>query len=174
MRKALLLILLLLLILSACSEKGSNMFYGDNNEEIADQTFTEIIAAVSTQDVTRVIELFSCSVKSQMDLSQSAAEFVTYFDGDIISFSAAVDAGVGADYRTENGQVRKDIQSAFRITTNKNSYYIAIKECIRDEFDSNNVGILSIYAIEASNWTENYVYRGDGKWTGGIHIAHVG
>ena len=50
-------------------------------------------------------------------------------------------------------------------------YYVAIKECTVDESDEANIGILSVYIIEAENWVEDYVYRGDGEWIPGIHIV---
>ena len=98
-------------------------------------------------------------------------KFFAFIHGDIVAFSSASEAGVGTDYRIESGKKRKEIQSAFCISTTENTYYIAIKECIKDEFDDNNIGIMSIYIIESNNWTENYVYRGDGKWIPGINIV---
>ena len=49
-------------------------------------------------------------------------------------------------------------------------YYIAIRECTKDDFDNNNVGVISIYIIKSEDWDEDYIYRGDGKWTPGINI----
>ena len=145
--------------------------WGDNDEKIADKTFNEIISAVKLKDNSKIVNMFSDAIKSENNLSQSASNFIDYIDGDIISISSASEAGVGADYKTETGKKRKEIQSAFCINTTERIYYIAIKECVRDEFDDNNVGVMSIYIIESNNWTEDYVYRGDGKWVHGINIV---
>ena len=77
---------------------------------------------------------------------------------------------MGTDYIKEDGKKRKEIQSAFCINTTESTYYIAIKECILDEFDDSNVGVVSIYIIESKNWIDDCVYRGDGKWIPGINI----
>ena len=144
---------------------------GDNDERIADKTFNEIINAIRLKDDAKIVDMFSSAIKSENDLPQSAVKFVNYIHGDIISFSSASEAGVGVDYKTENGKKRKEIQSAFCINTTESTYFIAIKECIKDGFDDNNIGLLSIYIIESANWTEDYVYRGDGKWVQGIIIV---
>jgi len=152
--------------------------FEDNDEKIADKTFNEIITAISLQDDSKIVDMFSNSIKSEDNsvdnLSQSALKFFEFIHGDIVAFSSASEAGVGTDYRIESGKKRKEIQSAFCINTTENTYYIAIKECIKDEFDDNNIGIMSIYIIESNNWTENYVYRGDGKWIPGINIVSPG
>ena len=178
MRKVILLIMLLILTLAStsCSNGGTGMgVFEDNDEIIADKTFNEIITAISLQDDSKIVDMFSNSIKSEDNsednLSQSALKFFEFIHGDIVAFSSASEAGVGTDYRIESGKKRIEIQSAFCISTTENTYYIAIKECIKDELDDNNIGIMSIYIIESNNWTENYVYRGDGKWIPGINIV---
>ena len=173
MRKAILSILLLILalIFTSCSNGGTETgLSGDNDEKIADETFNKMITAVRLEDDSQLADMFSNTIKNEDDLSQSASMFIDFIQGDIVSHSSASEAGVGVDYKTESGKNRKEIQSAFYITTTESTYYIAIKECIKDEVD-NNIGLLSIYIIEANNWTEDYVYRGDGKWIPGINIV---
>jgi len=145
---------------------------GDTDEKIADKTFDKIISAIRSNNDSKMIAMFSNSVKSKVDLSQSVLMFFDFIHGDIVSVSFASEAGVGADYKSESGKKRKEIQSAFCISTTKNTYYIAVKECVKDEIDDNNIGIVSIYIIESNNWKEDYVYRGDGKWIPGINIVY--
>lgn len=174
MKKVLLSIILLILTVTftSCFKDGANIgLFGDNDEKNADKTFNEIVNAIRLKDDSKIVDMFSNAIKGEDDLSQSAVRFVNYIHGDIISFSSASEAGVGADYKTENGKKRKEIQSAFCINTTESTYYIAIKECIKNGFDDNNIGLLSIYIIESANWTEDYVYRGDGKWVQGINIV---
>jgi len=175
MRKAILSIILIIVVTScftSCSDVGFDMgVFGDSDAKIADKTFNEIITAIGLEDGSKIVDMFSNTIKSEYNLSQSAVKFFNFIHGDIVSFSSASEAGVGADYRTENGKKIKEIQSSFRISTTENVYYIAIKECIRDDFDNNNIGIVSIYIIESNNWTEDCVYRGDGKWSPGINIV---
>ena len=142
----------------------------DNDEKIADQTFDKIITAIRLEDDSKIVDMFSNDIQGEADLLQSVLMFFDFIHGDIVSFSSASEAGVGTDYRTENGKKRKEIQSAFCFNTTENTYYIAIKECVKDELDADNIGIVSIYIIESNNWTNDYVYRGDGKWIPGINI----
>ena len=174
MKNVLLLIILFALILTStsCSNGGTDTgIWGDNNEKIADKTFNKIITTIGSNDDSTMVNMFSNTVKSEVDLSHAVLLFYDFIQGDIVSFSSASEAGVGADYQTESGKIRKEIQSAFCISTTENTYYIAIKECVKDEIDDNNIGIVSIYIIESNHWKEDYIYRGDGKWLPGINIV---
>lgn len=174
MKKKLLWIMLLIVILTStsCSNGDTNMkIHRNSDEEIADETFSEIISAIRLKDGKKIEDMFSATIKGEDTLSQSALEFVNYIQGDIISFSSALESGLVTDYKIENGKNSKEIQSSFCIITTQKTYYIAIKECIKDDFDDNNIGIMSIYIIESNNWTKDYVYRGDEKWTHGINIV---
>ncbi len=167
MKKVLFSILLLLslLIHISCSEKE---FVVD--EKIADATFNEIIDAIKHRDDLKITAMFSKAIQDENSLSQDTLRLIDFIHGDINMVSSASEVGVGIDYETNNGKKRAEIQSSFCVVTTETKYYIAIKECVRDDFNSDNEGIVSIYIIESSNWTEDYVYRGDGKWSRGINI----
>ena len=145
--------------------------FGEDNAKIADETFGKVIGAIESKDASKIVALFSDTVKNEGDLPQAATEFIDYIQGDIISFSSASESGVGADAYSESGKKRKEINASFSINTTESTYYIAIKECTRDDFDENNVGVLSIYIVDSNKWPEEYVYRGDGKWLPGINIV---
>ena len=168
MKKVLFSILLLLslLIHISCSKKEFV-----DGEKIADATFNEIIDAIKHKADSKITAMFSKAIQDENSLSQDTLRLIDFIHGDINSISSASEGGVGTDYETNGDKKRKEIQSSFCIITTETKYYIAIKECVRDDFDSNNEGILSIYIIESSNWTEDYVYRGDGKWSRGINIV---
>ena len=171
MKKVFLLIMPVILTLSFVSCFDGSIF-GEDNVKIADETFGKIISAIESNDASKIVELFSDMVKNEGDLPQAAIEFIDYMQGDIISFSSASVSGVGADVYSESGKKRKEINTSFSINTTESTYYIAIKECTIDEFDENNVGVLSIYIVDSNNWPEEYVYRGDGKWLLGINIVN--
>ncbi|MBR2311032.1 MAG: DUF5104 domain-containing protein [Oscillospiraceae bacterium] len=172
MKKVLLAIMLIILMTNfiACSRKGDNMgALGDDYVKVADRTFSEIISAVKSNDAAKIADLFAPSVKSETKLSTAATSLIDFVRGDIVSFSSASEAGVGTDTNKDSKKIKKEINAAFSVHTTESTYYIAVKECTKDDF-SCDVGLLSIYIIEANNWTEDYIYRGDGKWTPGIHI----
>lgn len=164
------MLLILAVNFISCAKGSANMdIFRDSDEKIADKTFDELIGAVKSKDISKIVDMFTNTIRKDDNLEPSVLRFIDYIHGDIISFSSASEAGVGADYKTESGKTRKEIQSAFSINTTESTYYIAIKECIKDEFDD-DIGIMSIYIIESNNWTEDYVYRGDGNWAWGINI----
>ena len=126
---SLIMLFALTLTSTSCSNRGTDMgIWRDNNEKIADKTFNEMITAIRSNDDSKMVNLFSKAVKNEVDLSQSVSMFYDFIQGDIVSFSSAAEAGVGADYETESGKKRKEIQSAFCIITTENTYYIAVKE----------------------------------------------
>ena len=165
----LIILLIVTVVFSSCFI-GESIFTADD-EKIADNTFNDIITAVKSKDDSKIVDMFSDTVKSENDLSQPALKFIEYIKGDIVSFSSASEAGVAAEYETNYGKARKEIQASFCINTTESSYYVSIKECTNNEFDARKIGVMSIYIIESSNWTEDCIYRGDGKWTPGINIA---
>ncbi len=144
----------------------------ESNESSADKTFAEVLDAVRSEDPSAITQLFSDEAKStSSSLEEDADSFIKFIEGDIVSFSNAAESGVGSDGNVEGGKTRKDINASFSVETTEKTYYIAIKECVKDDFKRSNVGILSVYIIEASAWTDEYVYRGDGEWTPGINIG---
>ena len=42
------------------------------------------------------------------------------------------------------------------VETSAQKYYIAIRECTKDDFDNNNVGVISIYIIKSEDWDPDY------------------
>ena len=55
--------------------------------------------------------------------------------------------------------------------TDKQTYRIAIQDCVIDETNSANVGIWSLYIIKMEDDTDpSFAYWGDGKNTPGINI----
>ena len=162
--------IVIMIVFTSCSVgKTDRMFLG-SDEKIADKTFCEIVSAIQNQDSAQIAGLFARSVKSEKELLQDASMLIDYINGDVVSVSAAAEKGVGADYQKDDGKGRKEIQSSFYLETTHTSYYVAIKECVINDFDSRGVGVIALHIIEACNWKEEYVYRGDGTWTPGIVI----
>lgn len=173
MKKICLLFITLVLFLTSCSLGGENTnIFKENDESIANNTFEKVINTIKSQENTELEALFSKVVQGETsNLEENAINLIKFIQGDIVSFSDSSEAGVGADYKTEQGKKQKEIHSAFHIETSEQKYYIVIRECTKDDFDKNNVGVISIYIIKSEDWNEDYIYRGDGKWTPGINIV---
>ena len=92
MKNVILLIILLALTLTStsCSNGGTDMsILEDNDEKIADKTFDKIITAIGSNNDSTMINMFSNTVKSEVDLSHSVSIFYDFIHGDIVSFSSA-------------------------------------------------------------------------------------
>jgi len=173
MKKIQLLVILIMLmfIFTSCSILSNSMsLFNQSDESIADKTFEKLINAIETSNKETVKAMFSNAIQENENLEEKSLQLLEFIKGDIVSYSLSADSGVGADYRIKKGKRKKEIQSSFRIVTTESEYYMAIKECVKDDFDSSNVGVLSIYIIKAEDWKEDCVYRGGGEWTPGITI----
>ena len=165
----LLTIIILTLSLTSCSGFGRTNF-GVNEYEHADQTFSEIINAIKTEDASKLVDLFSTEVKRETDLLPNATKFINYIQGDIVSYSSASDHGAGTSAHVKNGRKSVESNTSFSIETTEKTYYISMIECIRDDFDRSNKGIVSLTIIDADNWQKDCVYRAGGYRVPGIHI----
>lgn len=164
------IILLMTICCTACIFDMS--IFKKSNEEIADETFSIVIGAIESKDQTKLLELFSETVQNEVyDLEENALEFFEFIEGDILSFSKAMESGLITHDSVDYGKRKKEIESAFNIKTSQKTYYFAIKECTRDDYNDDNVGIVSMYVIGSENWGKDYVYRGDAEWAPGINIV---
>ena len=159
------MLLVITIVFASCAKVGTNMMLLEN-----DRTFQKIVAEIREQDSYSLTKIFAPSVYSEEELLQNAFILIEYIRGDVVSFSSAAERGVGADYEKNDGKGKKEIHSSFCLETTETRYYIAIRECVINDFDNRGIGVISLYIIEASNWEEDYVYRGGGNWTPGIVI----
>lgn len=164
---SLVLILFTLFALTSCSVGD----YLLSDESRAVITLEVIAHAVNDNDAESLAYLFSSNVLTDnSDLLDTSKEFIEFVGGEIITYSDPADNGISSSQEFEYGKMRKEIQYSVTVETTSGRYHIAILECVIDDFDEENVGVTSIYIINAENWQSDYVYRGDGHWTPGINI----
>ena len=170
--KKLVILIILCGLLSSCSIISSHDLLWADDGAVADETIQKLMEAVKAKDAGLIQKQFADSVQSGIEnLDEQALALIDYIEGEIQSYSSANERGVGANLHSEYGKRQKEILPVFTIYTSENVYYVAFKECVRDEFDRENVGLHSLYIIAKEDWDDAYTYRGDGKWTPGIHIA---
>ena len=138
MRKKLfsIIIILVLLSFSSCFKdmSVSGLKKYDSNK-IADTTFNEIINAIETDDANRIVELFSETAQKENNISYDALKLIEFVEGEVTSYNAAVERGVAVYSEANYGKRKRTIEPTFCLHTTEKSYYIAIRECIIDEFD---------------------------------------
>lgn len=151
--------------------KGDGEF---DHREIAKTKFEELIYALEEGDHKRVDALFSNKAKKETEsLPDDILKLIEYFDGEMISYNDW--SGPSAKGSQESGKRRIQLFSTFDVETTAGKYRFAMKYVSVDEDDPDNIGIWSVYIIEAKDTNEKYAYRGDKKYIPGIHfdIPHI-
>ena len=146
----------MILALSSCSVVD----YPLSDESRAVVTLEVIVHAVSDNEAEALAYFFSNNVLTEKsDLLDASKDFIEFVGGEIITYSNPADNGISSYEEFEYGKIRKEIQYSVTVETTAGKYHIAILECVT-----------SIYIINAENWQNDHVYRGDGNWTPGINI----
>lgn len=140
-----------------------------DEESSIKKTVGEMVSAIQQRDKIAFAELFSMTARENTDEFLSKVNEVFYFiQGDIIAFGSTPGVAVDSDY--DYGKKRTVVYASYWLETEEHKYYLAICEYMSDTFDEKNVGVKSIYLIDADEWKEDYEYGGDGNWTLGINI----
>lgn len=165
-----LLIILCLFAFSSCTflENSAERVF-DHDAYMVKKYVKKMVNAIQCEDKDAFTELFSATAigDSEMFLNK-VDELFSFIQGEIISFGST--PGVASDSDYEYGKRRTVVYASYWIETEIHRYYLAIRVCTLDTFDKNNIGIKSIYIIDADEWKEDYEYGGDGNWTPGINI----
>lgn len=160
----------LVMILTSCS------YVKNYNREIdyyqvSDNTTRKIIEAINQKDYDCIKELFSVNTQNESDsIDKSFDLLLEYIDGDIINYSLPSEQGASHQKIAENGKIKVHTICPFWFETQSGRYLVGFKECVRDDFDPKNIGILSFYIINEKDWTADYHYGGNSSWEPGIHI----
>ena len=172
MKKLYIILTILVLLLTSCSIGESNMnFYFGDNISIADKTFEKVVTAIETNDAKLLESYFSANVQAQVpELHTQATDFLNFIDGEVVSYTSSRETGVGASMRNQHGQKCKELLATFTLKTNSQTYHIEIKEVIIDHFDRKNMGIQSMYIINANDWELDYVFGSGGECNPGINM----
>ncbi len=128
-------------------------------ERIADRTFDEFVNALKNQDKAKFKSLFSNNAKNEAKtLDKDIEELFSFIKGDIISFSRTENTGIPAETTYVYGKEKKIISPCFTLETDEEKYYLGIEQCIMDDFDCDNEGIIYICIINAKDWKEDCFY----------------
>ena len=170
-----LLFCMLFFSLSACwgnnsLEMENEMFnrYFDTDSEQADALLDSILKCAQSQDAQMFRDLFSKeTIKSVEDLDSQIQLLFGVCKGERISHQRF---GPRAYSKKEGNKYIKVIEASYDVTTTAISYRIAIKCCTIDSENTDNVGLVSIYIIDAKDSDMSFAYWGDGIWKPGITI----
>ena len=170
--KLLCTIMSLAIMLSACTLNPKQLIVFEDSDKAANDSCAQIVEAMKKQNTVALKSLFAPDVQDDIDtLEQDIDALFNFIQGDITSFSQA---STLYDYTQNHGERTRIIRPSFSIETSTNIYYMSFKECIIDTQNPHNIGISSIYVVDAAVWNSEYVYGGaDRQWAPGIHIDTV-
>lgn len=160
---------MVLLLCTACSLWQAR----PDDNEIADATCQRIVQAIRAGDGDALKAEFSATAKDGDGFDADLQHLLTYVKGEIRSATVPSELGVAVFERRDHSKYRKQLESAFSVETTEGTYHFAVLEHVTDDFDPRNVGVISLYVIDAQTWTEDCRYLGDGKWSPGIHVERV-
>lgn len=105
----------------------------------------------------------------EQKLDEMLDAFINYFQ--VESFELEMDIGPSTSGYIDHGKRSKELEGPLEITTDKEAFRFAIRCVAYDDWDSDNIGIWSVYIIERDKDTDlEHPYIGDKKYRSGIYI----
>lgn len=160
MAKICILLIACMFTFSSCTFlKNSTRKLFNDSESIMEKTLEEMVSAIQSQDEIAFAEMFSITVQGNTEEFLSKVnELFTFIEGEIKSFGFIPGISESSDYHY--GKKRIVANASCWLETTEHKYYLSICECTIDTFDKNNVGVKSVYIIDADEWKEECAYIG--------------
>lgn len=169
MKKALVVAIMVCYVSVCVSCKQSYRQYFSNYDSSAasDIYIEEIIRAIKDGNEKQICDVYATNTVNELgDITQSAEEFINYIQGDIMSYTLVGIPSLHSEYR--HGKVQMTINGTFEVVTDNNTYYIAFLICTRDDECKENIGIESMFVIDANDWKNTSLYgKGFTRYGGG-------
>ena len=159
--------LFLIFCMSSCS-----YLFADSDLSDSKNKTEELLKYLDEKNTSEISFLFSHNAKSNIaDFNESIYEMIVYYD---TSHKELLDFISNTTKSNDYGKKIKTYTLSTNVDTLKGVYRLSIKWCVEDDFDSNNVGIQSLYIIKLEDDIyPEYTYWGDGLWSNGINIGKV-
>jgi hypothetical protein len=163
MRKSLALapLLSLCLLLSGC-------FYS-TDFDVSRKNLTALFDSIEGKDRDALMGLLAPGkVEEMVDLDSRIDGLFSYYKG---KHGKIIDAGDMVSDTNIHGKKTKEFQTTVDVETSADVFRCALIWRTRDDFDSGNIGLWSLYIITKEEFPYERAYWGDEKWTPGINIA---
>lgn len=139
-----------MIILSSCSLGGSRvqMLNNDNDGQMADTRFEQVIESIKTKDRDMLKAIFSEKALGEAeDLDEGIDYLFEFVKGDIESWKQET---VGVSELNNSGKVKK-VRSWYNVKTNQEEYIFLIVEYTVDISNPQNIGVYMIQAIKSED-----------------------
>lgn len=164
MKKILWIILPCILFLSS----GCGIWKSDDS--ICREKMQELISVLDSADAEALHGLFAQNSLEKIDgFFVRADDLFDYYQG--TSCTISQHNGLTVTDKFDHGKSSKVLNVSYTIDTDVAEYSLAVKWCVEDDFDENNVGIQYIFLLNSEhNPYPEYRYWGDGTATAGIYV----
>ena len=137
------------------------------NLSAADDFLEALSATIEQKDINSLRSLFAPTLLSAFLTDSDLEMLCSFIEGDIISVKRVAAHGTESK---QDGKSSAFIMISCDVETTISTYRIAIKSCISDTLDENNIGINSLYITKTENTDMQFAYWGNNEWLVGIVI----
>lgn len=149
-----------MLFLCSCSLGGLRMLNTDSDDEQKIARFEQVIEAIKNEDKDALKALFSKQATIDTDdFDGGVDDLFQFMQGEIDSWEKSV--GGSVTKLKENGHEKKEVDSYFYVTTNKQKYFFLLEDCPVDTENPDNVGLYLLLIVKAED--EEKIYEDDQK-----------
>ena len=167
----LLLAAILLLIGSGCQLEGLAAAIAAAEHD-ADDTLSALLEAVASEDSAAATALFSENARREMeDVPRDVASMLDYLQGNRFDYLPSRSPSVEQTWERD-GSFREMESASYDISSETQTYRLAMRVVTVDTAHQENVGIWSLSLIRAEEDPQpDYAYAGDCTYQTGIHIG---
>ena len=168
------LILICVVFLNSCGTLMSLVFGNmKTDDEVAQEKLGEVLGAIEKQDKDSLKALFAKKTQNTgSNFDSQIEQLFEYYQGNFSTYSKITSpmVGRGHDYNDEY----KYYEFSCDIETTTQTYRIAMKFYTEDTATPDNIGIISLYIINAKEENSecfDHFYWGDATFKEGIHLG---
>lgn len=141
-----------------------------SDDSVCQEKMQQLIAILDTDNAEALNGAFAKNSMKQINgFSSQAADLFAYYQG--TSCNISEHNGLTVTDKFDHGKSSKVFNISYKVETDVAAYSLAVKWCIEDDFDKDNIGIHYIYILDSENDPfPEYRYWGDGTGTEGIFV----
>lgn len=146
----LMVMIILTLVPCSCVNGGVTMFFGDNDNRLADARMEELFDAVKRQNKGAIKELFSeKAIDEAGDVDSKIDHLLSFVQGKLVSWDR--DGSSMVLDTVKYGNKKKQLITWYTLYTDEQNYLVFLVDYPIDKIDSKNVGLYSIRILRAEN-----------------------
>ena len=157
---------LLLIALTSCHSRLTLLRAVLDERGYSLQTAERIVQMAIEDDTNAMMDFLSDSVLDQCENVQADCDvFLATIRGDLIAVKCNT-AGPQTSISRDSGKMSYEYTEAVVVESTEDIYMLVFTECLLDEFNRDNEGLLYAWVIREEDWDGEYKNWGSGLHTG--------